>query len=214
MQVILLERVESLGQMGDVVNVKLGYARNFLLPRQKALRATKENVSYFDDQKKVIEAENLKRKGEAEKVAKKMDDLKIVVIRQASEAGQLYGSVTARDIADGVTKKGFKIDRTQVRMDRNYKILGLYPIKAYLHPEVAISVTINIARSVEEAKIQDEKGEALITRTDEQEAAAEDAVKKSESEEKARLTAEKAAEEVAKEVAEEAAEQPADAKTA
>ncbi|MCK4945294.1 MAG: 50S ribosomal protein L9 [Alphaproteobacteria bacterium] len=218
MQVILLERVERLGQMGDVVNVKLGYARNFLLPRQKALRATKENVSYFDDQKKVIEAESLKHKGEAEKISKKMDDLKIVIIRQASEAGQLYGSVTARDIAEGVTEKGFKIDRTQIRMDRNYKVLGLYPIKAYLHPEVAVSVIINIARSVEEAKIQDERGEALITRTDEQEAAAEAAaeasVKKSESEEKARLAAEKAEEEVVKEVAEEAAEQSVDAKMA
>ena len=217
MQIILLERVESLGQMGDVVNVKLGYARNFLLPRQKALRVTKENIAYFDGQKKVIEAESLKRKSEAEKVAKKMNDLKISVIRQASEAGQLYGSVTARDITAGITEKGFKIDRTQVRMDRNYKVLGLYPVKVYLHPEVAVNVTINIARSAEEAKIQEERGEALITRTDEQEAAAslaEAAVKKSESEEKARLAAEKASEEVAKEVAEEAAKQPADATTA
>src|SRR4051812_27266422 len=147
MQVILLERVESLGQIGDVVNVKPGYARNFLLPRQKALRATKDNVVYFDNQKKVIEADNLKKKGEAEKVAKKVDGLKVAIIRQASEAGQLYGSVTARDIADGVVAKGFKVDRTQVRMDRNYKLLGLYPIKVYLHPEVAVSVTINIARS-------------------------------------------------------------------
>ncbi|MFH1157707.1 MAG: 50S ribosomal protein L9 [Pseudomonadota bacterium] len=193
MQVILLERVESLGQMGDVVSVKPGYARNFLLPRRKALRATKENVSYFDGQKKVMEADSLKRRGEAEKVAKKMDGLKIAIIRQASEAGQLYGSVTARDIADGVTEKGFKVDRTQVRMDRNYKILGLYPVKAYLHPEVVVSVTINIARSAEEAKIQEERGEALITRTDEQEAVAslaEAAIRKTEAEEKSRLESE------------------------
>jgi len=134
MQVILLERVESLGQMGDVVNVKPGYARNFLLPRQKALRATKDNIVYFDGQKKVLEAENLKKKSEAEKVSKKVDGLKIAIIRQASEAGQLYGSVTARDIADGVIEKGFKIDRTQVNMDRNYKLLGRYPVKIYLHP--------------------------------------------------------------------------------
>src|SRR4051812_39392102 len=117
MQVILLERVENLGQMGDVVNVKPGYARNFLLPRAKALRATKENVVYFDDQKKHIEADSQKRKVEAEKVAKKIDGLKVAIIRQASEAGQLYGSVTARDIAEGVVEKGFKVDRTQVTMD-------------------------------------------------------------------------------------------------
>jgi large subunit ribosomal protein L9 len=166
MQVILLERVESLGHMGDVVNVKPGYARNFLLPRQKALRATKENVLYFDGQKKALEADNLKRKIEAEKIAKKMDGLNIAIIRQASEAGSLYGSVTARDIAEGIIEKGFKVDRAQIRMDRNYKLLGLYPVKAYLHPEVAVNVTINIARSAEEAKIQEEKGEALITKTE------------------------------------------------
>ena len=195
MQVILLERVESLGQMGDVVNVKPGYARNFLLPRQKALRATKENVVYFDTQKKVLEGENLKRKGEAEKVAKKMEGTKVAIIRQASEAGQLYGSVTARDIADGVVAKGFKVDRSQVRMDRSYKILGLYPVKVSLHPEVTVDVTINIARSVEEAKIQEEKGEALISKTAEQEAAslAAEAIKKVEAEEKRRAAADKEA---------------------
>ncbi len=205
MQVILLERVESLGQMGDVVNVKPGYARNFLLPRQKALRATKENVVYFDGQKKILEADNLKKKGEAEKVAKKVNGLKIAIIRQASEAGQLYGSVTARDIADGVTEKGFKVDRTQVNMDRNYKLLGLYPVKIYLHPEVAIEITINIARSAEEAKIQEEKGEALIVKNDREHEAslAAEAIKKVEAEEKARLAALYAAEE---KPAEEAAE--------
>ena len=197
MQVILLERVESLGQMGDVVNVKPGYARNFLLPRQKALRATNENKAFFDTQKKVLEAENLKKKGEAEKVAKKVDGLKIAIIRQASEAGQLYGSVTARDIADGVVEKGFKIDRTQVNMDRNYKLLGLYPVKIWLHPEVSVTITINIARSAEEAKIQEEKGEALIVKNDREHEAslAEEAIKKVEAEEKARLAALYAAEE-------------------
>lgn len=197
MQVILLERVESLGQMGDVVKVKPGYARNFLLPRQKALRATKENVLYFDGQKKMLETENLKRKVEAEKVAKKMDKLTVSIIRQASEAGQLYGSVAARDISEAIVEKGFKVDRAQVRMDRNYKLLGLYPVKIYLHPEVVVNVTINIARSPEEAKMQEERGEALITKTAAQEAAAslaEAAIKKVEAEEKARLALEAAVE--------------------
>lgn len=205
MQVILLERVESLGQMGDVVNVKPGYARNFLLPRQKALRATKDNIVYFDGQKKILEGENLKKKSEAEKVAKKVNGLHIAIIRQASEAGQLYGSVTARDIADGVIEKGFKIDRTQVNMDRNYKLLGLYPVKIYLHPEVVVEITINIARSAEEAKIQEEKGEALIVKNDREHEAslAQEAIKKVEAEEKERLAALYAAEE---KPAEEAAE--------
>lgn len=187
MQVILLERVESLGQMGDVVNVKPGYARNYLLPRQKALRATQDNVAYFDAQKKTLEADNLKKRGEAEKLAKKVDGLKIAIIRQASEAGQLYGSVTARDIADGVSEKGFKVNRTQVTMDRNYKILGLYPVKVWLHPEVSVTVTINIARSAEEAKLQEEKGAALIVLSDREHEAslAEEAIKKIEAQEAA-----------------------------
>lgn len=171
MQVILLERVENLGQMGDVVTVRPGYARNFLLPRQKALRATQDNVAHFDAQKKDLEAQNLKRREEAEKVAKKMDGLKIVLVRQASEAGHLYGSVSARDIADGVTEEGFKIDRNQVNMDRAYKTLGLFPIKVSLHPEVAVSVTVNIARSLDEAKIQEERGEALIVKDERMERA-------------------------------------------
>jgi large subunit ribosomal protein L9 len=202
MQVILLERVESLGQIGDVVNVKPGYARNFLLPRQKALRATNENKAFFDTQKKVIEADNLKKKAEAEKVSKKVDGLKVAIIRQASEAGQLYGSVTARDIADGVVEKGFKVDRTQVRMDRNYKLLGLYPVKVYLHPEVSVEITINIARSLEEAKLQEEKGEALIVKNDREHEAslAQEAVRKLEAEEA------KAAAAAAAEPAEEAVE--------
>jgi large subunit ribosomal protein L9 len=177
--------------MGDVVNVKPGYARNFLLPREKALRATKDNVAYFDTQKKIIEAESLKRKAEAEKVARKMDGIKAAIIRQASEAGQLYGSVTARDIADAVVEKGFKVDRTQVRMDRSYKLLGLYPVKINLHPEVTVEVTINIARSTEEAKIQEEKGEALIIKTAEQEAAslAAEAIRKVEAAEKVAVEA-------------------------
>jgi large subunit ribosomal protein L9 len=206
MQVILLERVENLGQMGEVVNVKPGYARNFLLPRSKALRATKDNVAFFETQKKHLEAENLKKRGEAEKVGKKVDGIKVAIIRQASEAGQLYGSVSARDIADAVVEAGFKVDRSQVRMDRSYKILGLYPVKINLHPEVTVEVTINIARSAEEAKIQEEKGEALISKTADQEAAslAEEAIQKIEAEEKAKRASEEAAEAPA-EAAEEAA---------
>lgn len=166
MQVILLERVESLGQMGDVVKVKPGFARNFLLPRQKALRATQDNIAYFEAQKKVLEGENLKKRDEAEKVGKKLAGLKAAIIRQAAEAGQLYGSVAARDIAEAVVEKGFKIDKSQVRMEQAYKILGLYPVKITLHPEVVVEITINIARSKEEAKIQEERGEALIVRRD------------------------------------------------
>lgn len=175
MQVILLERVENLGQMGEVVNVRSGYARNFLLPRQKALRATNENIKFFEGQKKTLEAENLKKREEAEKVGKKMDGAKAIIIRQASEAGQLYGSVTARDIADAVAEKGFKVGRDQVRMERSYKLLGLFPVKIDLHPEVTVEVTINIARSAEEAKLQEERGGALIMVDDRAERAAEKA---------------------------------------
>lgn len=208
MQVILLERVESLGQMGEVVNVKPGYARNFLLPRQKALRATKDNIAFFDNQKKVLEADNLKKRDEAEKVGKKMDGVKAVIVRQASEAGQLYGSVTARDIADAVSAKGFKVGRDQVRMDRAYKLLGLYPVKLNLHPEVTVEVTINIARSVEEAKLQEEKGGALVAKTaaDERaESLKEKAIKALEAEEAAKAKAAAAAEKEAGEASEEAA---------
>ncbi|MDE2336276.1 MAG: 50S ribosomal protein L9 [Alphaproteobacteria bacterium] len=196
MQVILLERVENLGQMGDVVAVKPGYARNFLLPRQKALRATQENIVYFEGQKKAIAAESLKKKAEAEKVAKKIGGLKVAIIRQASEAGQLYGSVTARDIAIAIIDAGFKVDRTQVSLGQNYKLLGLYPIKVWLHPEVPVEVTINIARSEEEAKIQEERGEALIVKSDHEEAAdlAAAAIRKVDAEEAAAKAAAEAAE--------------------
>lgn len=208
MQVILLERVESLGQMGEVVNVKPGYARNFLLPRQKALRATKDNIAFFDNQKKVLEADNLKKRDEAEKVGKKMDGVKAVIVRQASEAGQLYGSVTGRDIADAVSAKGFKVTRDQVRMDRAYKLLGLYPVKLNLHPEVTVEVIINIARSVEEAKLQEEKGGALVAKTaadEKAESLKEKAIKALEAEEAAKAKAAAAAEKEAGEASEEAA---------
>ena len=164
MQIILLERVEKLGQMGDVVEVRPGFARNFLLPRGKGLRATKDNIAYFETQKKVLEANNLKTRQEAEKLAEKIKGITVAIIRQASESGQLYGSVSARDIADAVTAKKAKVDRSQVLMDRAFKILGLYPIKLILHPEVSVEIRLNIARSLDEARIQEERGVALIVK--------------------------------------------------
>ncbi|MDH5721711.1 MAG: 50S ribosomal protein L9 [Alphaproteobacteria bacterium] len=165
-QIILLERVENLGNMGDVVDVKPGYARNFLLPQKKALRASKENIAYFEAQKKSLEAENEKKKKEAEKLAKSIEGLKAPLIRQASEAGHLYGSVTSRDIAATIceTAKGdVAINRTMVSLNDNIKTIGLFPIEIVLHPEVKVEVTINIARSSEEAKTQEKTGKALIT---------------------------------------------------
>ena len=152
MQVILLERVERLGQMGDVVKVKDGFARNFLLPRKKALRATKDNMAYFEGQKAQYEARNLAARSEAEKLAAKIDGKQFVVIRQAGETGLLYGSVSTRDIADAITEGGFSIARTQVVLDKPIKTLGLHDVKLSLHPEVRVSVSLNIARSVEEAE--------------------------------------------------------------
>ena len=154
MNVILLERVPKLGQMGDVVKVKPGFARNFLLPQKKALRATKDNLTYFEKQRVQLEAANLTRKTEAEQVAQKLEGLSVVVIRQAGESGQLYGSVSARDIADGVTAAGFTLTRGQVVLDKAIKTLGLYKQRVILHPEVSISVTVNVAQSAEEAEMQ------------------------------------------------------------
>lgn len=169
MEVILLERVEKLGQMGDVVSVKPGFARNYLLPQKKALRATEANKTAFDAQKAQLEAENLKRKSEAEAVAGKMDGLKVAMIRQAGESGQLYGSVNARDIAAGITDGGFTVSRSQVSLDAPIKTLGLFTVKVALHPEVVVDVTVNVARSEEEAKIQAETGQALVNTLEEEE---------------------------------------------
>ena len=154
MQVILLERVEKLGQMGDVVRVKPGYARNFLLPQKKALRATKENLDRFEKQRAQLEATNLTLKQEAEVVAKKFDGLSIVLVRQAGENGQLFGSVTARDIAEGVAAAGITVAHRQVRIERPIKSLGVVKIRVMLHPEVAATVSVNVAKSEEEAQIQ------------------------------------------------------------
>ena len=152
--VILLERVEKLGQMGQVVKVRPGYARNYLLPQKKALRATKDNLAYFETQRHQLEAQNLSRRSEAEQVAKKIDGVSVVVIRQAGESGQLYGSVTARDIAEAVTQAGFTVTRAQVVLDKAIKTLGLHKQRVVLHPEVSVSVTVNVAQSAEEAEMQ------------------------------------------------------------
>ncbi len=152
--VILLERVEKLGQMGQVVKVKPGYARNYLLPQKKAMRATKENLAYFETQRAQLEATNLQRKSEASEVAEKLEGLSVVVIRQAGESGQLYGSVAARDIAEAVTAAGFTVDKRQIVLDRPIKTLGLHPLRVMLHPEVAVTVTANVAQSQEGARMQ------------------------------------------------------------
>tara|TARA_B100000686_G_scaffold354717_1_gene466627 strand:- start:6219 stop:6821 length:603 start_codon:yes stop_codon:yes gene_type:complete len=165
MQVILLERVEKLGNLGDIVTVKPGYARNYLLPQSKAMRANKDNLAYFDAQKKQLEADNAKRKTEAEKKLKKVDGVTVALIRQASEGGQLYGSVAARDIANILNEKvgDNVVHRKDVIVEENYKTLGLYDVRVMLHPEVIATVTINIARTPEEAEVQEKRGEALVT---------------------------------------------------
>ncbi len=165
MNVILLERVPKLGQMGDVVKVKPGYARNFLLPQKKALRATKDNIAYFESQRKVLEAQNLERRSEAEAAGAKVKDLKVTLIRQASEALQLYGSVTSRDIADGAASAGVKIERGQVELDKPIKALGTHKIKIHLHPEVTVEIAVLVARSPDEAEFL-AKGGTLVAETE------------------------------------------------
>src|SRR5277367_6668993 len=146
-ELILLERVEKLGQMGQLVKVKPGFARNYLLPQKKALRATKENLTFFDSQRAQLEATNLQRKTEAGEVGAKLEGLNVVIVRQAGESGQLYGSVSARDIADAVTAAGFTVEKRQVVLDRPIKSLGLHLLRIVLHPEVAVSITANVAQS-------------------------------------------------------------------
>jgi large subunit ribosomal protein L9 len=172
MQVVLLERVEKLGQMGDVVKVKDGFARNFLLPKKKALRATKANLAYFETQRTQLEARNLERRKEAEQVADKLKGHVFVLLRQAGDRGQLYGSVSPRDIADTVTAGGFTVARTQVPLDRAIKTIGLHEISVVLHPEVRVAVTINVARTEDEAERQARGEDVLAEKTEEQEAAA------------------------------------------
>jgi large subunit ribosomal protein L9 len=151
MEVILLERVSKLGQMGDVVRVKDGFARNFLLPRGKALRATKENRSRFETMKVELEARNLALKGEAEKVAKKLDGQSFTVLRQAAEGGQLYGSVSPRDLTTLVSDRGFAVNRNQIALNTPIKTIGMHKVPVVLHPEVIATITITVARSEDEA---------------------------------------------------------------
>jgi large subunit ribosomal protein L9 len=166
MQVILLERIGRLGQMGDVVNVKNGYARNFLLPQKKALRATEENLARFEGQRAQLEARDLELKKEAEAVAVKLQGKSFLAIRQAGDTGQLYGSVSSRDIAEVVTAGGFSIDRRQMVLDRPIKTLGLHPTRIALHPEVIVQITLNVARSEDEAERQ-ARGEDVTVIKDE-----------------------------------------------
>jgi len=169
MQVILLERMGRLGQMGDVVTVKDGYARNFLLPQGKALRATEANRKHFDSQRAQLEARDLERKTEAEAVAEKLNCNSFIVIRQAGDNGQLYGSVSTRDIATAVTEGGFSIERQQVQLDRPIKTLGLHEVRISLHGDVVPHVLVNVARSEEEAARQARGEDVTRTLTEEEE---------------------------------------------
>lgn len=164
MEVILLERIERLGQMGDVVKVKPGFARNYLLPQKKALRATEENRVYFEKQRVQLEATNLKRREEATAVASKLEGQSPVIIRQAGDTGHLYGSVTARDITEELIAGGFTVTRQQVLLEQNIKLLGIYNCRIALHPEVIVTVPVNVARSKEEAKAQ-AAGESFVIET-------------------------------------------------
>ncbi len=168
-EVILLEKIERLGTMGDKVKVKPGYARNFLLPKKKALRATKSNIEFFEAQRAELEAKNANKRTEAEKLSETMDNYKVVIIRQASEMGMLYGSVTARDISETAKENGNDaIDRLMVQIDTPIKTLGMFTVKVRLHPEVVINVTVNVSLSAEEAVLQAEKGIALLKAAEEE----------------------------------------------
>jgi large subunit ribosomal protein L9 len=165
MEIVLLERVEKLGQMGQVVNVRPGYARNYLLPQKKALRATKANLAFFETQKAELQARNLERRKEAEEVSAKMKGLVVIITRQAAESGMLYGSVNGRDISDAVTAEGFVIERNQVAINDPIKSLGLFDVRIILHPEVSVNVKVNVARSLEEAQMQAQRG-GMVTAAD------------------------------------------------
>ena len=173
-ELILLERVEKLGQMGQIVKVRPGFARNYLLPQKKAMRATKDNLAYFETQRTQLEANNLARKSDAAAVGGKLEGLQVVLIRQAGESGQLYGSVSSRDIADAVTEAGFTVDRRQIVLERPIKTLGLHPLRVMLHPEVGVTVTANVAQSAEAAEMQEAGINPLIEREDEEPARAEE----------------------------------------
>ncbi|MCF6196181.1 MAG: 50S ribosomal protein L9 [Emcibacter sp.] len=208
MEIILLERVRKLGQIGDTVTVKDGYARNFLLPQKKALRSNKANRAYFETQRAQIETRNLEAKNEAEAVSAKLDGVSAIIIRQAGESGNLYGSVSARDIAAALDEQDMKINRTQVIMDHAIKYLGIYKIEIKLHAEVSAKIEINIARSVEEAEMQ-AKGLDAKTAEEELDVSVEDYFENEEDSEAAKAadTEDDAEEVVAEDAAEEAPEE-------
>ncbi len=159
-ELILLQRVEKLGQMGELVKVKPGYARNFLLPQKKAIRANKANLAKFEAERAQLEAQNIKRRDEAERLAERIGAMSVVILRQAGESGSLYGSVSPRDISDACTAGGLTTNRNQVVLENPIKLLGLTKVRVVLHPEVSITVTVNVARSVEEAERQ-ARGESV-----------------------------------------------------
>ncbi|HRF07405.1 MAG TPA: 50S ribosomal protein L9 [Xanthobacteraceae bacterium] len=197
MDVILLERVAKLGQIGDTVKVKDGFARNFLLPNGKALRATEANKKKFEGMKAQIEAQNLERKNEAEAVAQKLDGKSVILVRQAGETGQLYGSVSTRDIADALTKDGFTVERRQIVLNSPIKLIGLHALPVSLHPEVEVKITVNVARTPDEAERQARGEDLTVARKDDEEERAE-----------ARVEADKFFEETAEEAAPAAEEAP------
>ena len=162
MEVVLLERIEKLGQMGDVVKVKNGFARNFLLPQNKALRATEANMATFEAQRAQLEARNLEMRKDAEAVGAKIEGTKIVLVRQASEADHLYGSVSAKDIAEALTEHGFSVDKAQIILGRPIKLVGLFDVRVSLHPEVSVGINVNVARTSDEAQAQASASEDAV----------------------------------------------------
>jgi len=211
MQIILLERVEKLGKLGDVVTVKPGYARNFLLPQGKALRANKANMEKFEQERADREKRNADERSTSETLAKSMDNLSVNLVRAASEMGQLFGSVSSRDIANAITEAGHAVEKRQVVMDKAIKTLGLFPIRINLHSEVSVTITVNIARSLEEAETQSKLGHAIVASDNDyddapaEEAQAEDAPVEAEAEETDTSDAEESAD-VAEDTTEETAE--------
>lgn len=195
MEVVLLERVEKLGQMGDVVSVKDGYGRNFLLPKGKALRATKGNLARFEAEKAQLEARNLELKKEAEAVAEKMNGQQFIAIRSASDAGSLYGSVNSRDIAELATDGGFSVARSQIVLDKPVKELGIHELRVVLHPEVSATIELNVARSQDEAELQAQGKSIQELRAEEEAAEAFDVAELFEDEELAEGAVEAAVEE-------------------
>lgn len=166
MQVVLLERIEKLGQIGDIVNVKPGYARNFLLPKQKALRATAENMVRFETERAQIEARNLEWQKEAESVSEKLAGASFILIRQAGDSGQLYGSASARDIAEVATEDGYSVDKNQIILNTPIKAIGLHEVMVRLHPDVTCNITVNVARTPDEAVLQAKGEDVLAQDTD------------------------------------------------